>query len=143
MNIANCSKCGKIFARTLWDLCPSCMKELDEMYEKVYSYLRENRGSTIQQVSEATEVPMRIITKFIREGRISIIDSPNMSYPCESCGTPIREHHLCDACRNKLTKEWKWSMELEQRRREAAEQRQPSMSYRIKDRLLDRHSKNN
>jgi hypothetical protein len=66
--------------------------------------LRKNRGATIYEVSEAAEVSMKQITKFIREGRISLFDAPNMSYPCEVCGLLIRDNHMCEACRTKLVK---------------------------------------
>jgi ribosomal protein L32 len=59
----------------------------------------------IGELSEQTGVSIKQITKFIREGRISMVNAPNLSYPCESCGTLIRENHICDDCRVRLTKD--------------------------------------
>ncbi|RIX47292.1 flagellar protein [Paenibacillus nanensis] len=104
MNLDNCPRCGRLFAKGIRDVCPSCMKEIDKEYQLCADFLRENKGATIHEVSDATGVSIRQISKFIREGRISIVNAPNMSYPCESCGTLIRDSHLCDDCRTRLTK---------------------------------------
>lgn len=110
------------------------MKEIDKQYETVAKYLRENRGSTIGQVSEETEVSIRQIVKFIREGRISILNMPNMSYPCDSCGTEIREGHICESCRKKLTRDYQ-NMNEDEKRRQSLNQQDNQVSYNIKDRL--------
>jgi flagellar operon protein (TIGR03826 family) len=104
MNLDNCPRCGKLFAKGFKEVCPSCLREIDKEYQLCADFLRENKGSTIHEVSDATSVTIRQITKFIREGRISIVNAPNLSYPCESCGTLIRDNHLCDDCRTRLTK---------------------------------------
>ncbi|MCR2806740.1 TIGR03826 family flagellar region protein [Paenibacillus soyae] len=113
MNVDNCPRCGKIFAKNFRDVCPACMKDIDREYQLCADYLRENKGAIIHELSDATGVAIRQITKFIREGRISIVNAPNMSFPCESCGTLIRENHLCEDCRSRLTKDTRRMMEDE------------------------------
>jgi hypothetical protein len=76
-------------------------------YVKCVEYLRDNKGINIQQLSDETEVSIKQITRWVKEGRISLLNAPNMSYPCESCGTLIREGHICDSCRNRLSREVK------------------------------------
>lgn len=105
MNIANCPRCGRIFAKGIRDVCANCVREIEKEYELCVEFLRENRGATINEVSEATGVSVRQITRFIREGRISFVDAPNLVYPCESCGKNIRQGNLCDDCRKKFTKQ--------------------------------------
>lgn len=107
MNLGNCPRCGKLYTLNLRELCSDCMKVIEKEYEKCATYLREQKGATIHEVSEATEVSVRQITKFIREGRISIANAPNMAYPCEVCGTLIRESNMCESCRTRLTRELK------------------------------------
>jgi len=102
MNIDNCPRCGKIFAKGFNDVCPACTREIDKEYETCANYLRENRGASITLLSDETGVSIRQITKFIREGRISLMDAPNLSYPCESCGVLIQSNNLCDSCRKRL-----------------------------------------
>lgn len=105
MNLDNCPRCGKLFAKNFRDVCPVCMRDLDKEYELCSNYLREFKGAIITELSDQTGVSIKQITKFIREGRISMVNAPNMSYPCESCGTLIRENHICDSCRMRLTKD--------------------------------------
>ncbi|WP_139996956.1 TIGR03826 family flagellar region protein [Paenibacillus paridis] len=107
MNLDNCPRCGKLFAKNFRDVCPTCIRDIDKEYELCANYLREFKGSIITEVSDATGVSIKQITKFIREGRISIMNAPNMSYPCESCGSLIREHNLCDNCRHRIEKDKK------------------------------------
>ena len=103
MNIGNCPRCGKLYALNLKEMCGNCLKDIEREYERV-EFLREQKGATINEVSVATEVSIRQITRFIKEGRISVADAP-MTYPCEVCGTLIRESNMCDSCRARLTKE--------------------------------------
>lgn len=104
LNVDNCPRCGKLFSRTFYDICPNCVKEIEEQYILCRDYLKKNRSVTLSELSEATGVPLKQILKFIKEGRISLADAPNITYPCESCGAPIREHHLCSNCRERLVK---------------------------------------
>lgn len=106
MNLDNCPRCGRLYVKNLMELCQSCHKELENQYEICANYLRENRGANIQELSDATEIPIKEITRFIREGRISIANAPNMMVPCEVCGTLIREGHMCDSCRSRLRKDF-------------------------------------
>lgn len=138
MKVANCPKCGKVYVKnTLHDICPACVKELDLQCETCIKYLRANRGIDLKELSEATEVPMTLISKFIREGRISIMGSPNMSYDCEVCGKSIREKTICESCRSKLVKDLSNSKEDEKRTLEL-EKQENNTAFRISDRLRDR-----
>jgi flagellar operon protein (TIGR03826 family) len=107
LNIANCPRCGRIFSKGIRDVCINCQKEIEQEYTRCVEFLRDNRGATIYEVSDATGVSVRQITRFIREGRISMMNMQNLSYPCESCGTLIRQGNLCEECRNRLTKQVK------------------------------------
>ncbi|NOV00479.1 TIGR03826 family flagellar region protein [Paenibacillus planticolens] len=138
MNVANCPRCGKIFVKGFAEVCPNCLKDLEQQYDKCLKYLRANKGTNINELSEATDVSIKQITKFIREGRISIVHAPNMAYPCEVCGTLIRENTICEPCRMKLVKDVRNTEEDERRRAEQAE-RGGNVSFKIQERLRDRH----
>lgn len=132
MNLDYCPRCGKLFARGMRDICPNCVKDIEDEYEKCVAYLKENRHITIQQLSEATEVSVRQITRFIREGRISVNAFPNMYYGCESCGSPIREGNLCPNCIKKLSNEIKAQQAIEARLKADAQQADRLGTYQIK-----------
>jgi len=115
MNLDYCPRCGKLYAKGYRDICPNCIKEIEEEYQRCVEYLKEHRHINIQQLSEATGVSVRQITRFIREGRISISAFPNMYYGCESCGAPIREGNMCPKCVRKLANEIKAQQAVDER----------------------------
>lgn len=105
MNLGNCPQCGKLYVLNLKGMCSDCIRDIERQYEDCNHYLKENRGTTITELSEVTGVSIKQITTFIREGRISIANAPNMGYACEVCGTLIRDGNMCDSCRARLTKD--------------------------------------
>lgn len=129
--LENCARCDALFVRTTRDICPKCYVEVEKEYELCAKFLRkrENRGSTIHQVSEATGVTIKQITKFIKEGRISIEGNPNMGYPCENCGILIRHGTICDACAGSLKREITQQLEVDKRLEEEAK-RNAGVGYR-------------
>ncbi|AJY74520.1 TIGR03826 family flagellar region protein [Paenibacillus beijingensis] len=135
MNLDNCPRCGKLFAKNFRDICPSCMREIDKEYESCAEFLRKNRGAIIYEVSEHTNVSIRQITRFIREGRISLIEAYNLGYPCEVCGDMIRENNMCNSCRSRLIKEVNRLEGVNTDDSRAAASR---LSYQINERLKDR-----
>jgi flagellar operon protein (TIGR03826 family) len=119
--LANCPRCGRLFVKhSIRDVCEQCYKEEEALFEKVYQFLRkrENRTATMAQVVEATGVSESLITKWIKIGRLQLVHFPNLGYPCESCGTMIREGQLCPKCRTKLQRELKQFEEEKQQQRQ-------------------------
>ena len=133
INIANCPRCGKIFAKGIRDICPACYQQVEQEYERCVKYLRENRGTTINELSDAVNVSVKQITRFIREGRISLYNAPNMSYPCEVCGILIREGGMCDACRARLQQDVNRVKELDKQKLELERLRKQAMTYKTKE----------
>lgn len=127
--LKNCPECGNLFVQVLRDVCDDCFKKEEEMFDKVYRYIRksENRKATLYQVHQATEVPEDKITKFIRQGRIRVVGFPNLFYECETCGSPIQEGRLCFNCKKEITKGLEWMKTEEERKREE----QLGQSYHI------------
>lgn len=124
MELANCSRCGNIFVKTsIRDVCDECYRKEEEDFEKVNNFLkkRENRMASMVQVIEATGVEEDVILKFIRKGRIRLINFPNLGYPCEKCGTPIRTGKLCKKCQGELQKELEFFQKEEARKKELEE----------------------
>jgi len=129
-DVSNCPRCGRLFRKVRQNVCPSCVKEIDQEYEKVYKFMRkkENRSCNVHDLSEATGVSINQITMFILEGRLSIENNPNMSYPCRSCGGPIRSGSICEKCAGNLKKIASYMKEDEQKRQEEAERRKRERS---------------
>jgi flagellar operon protein (TIGR03826 family) len=136
MNLANCPRCGKLYSKNIQNMCLSCIKEIDNEYEICAVYLKENRGCSINELSESTEVSIRQITKFIRDGRISILQAPNLSYPCESCGASVQEGSMCANCRQKFIKAF-GSANDSGKKDQANQQKTTEGAYRTINRLRD------
>ncbi|MFX3631590.1 MAG: TIGR03826 family flagellar region protein [Candidatus Pristimantibacillus sp.] len=135
MDLDNCPRCGKLFAKNFRDACPSCIREIDKEYEACSTYLRVNKGAMINDLSEETGVSIKQITKFIREGRISLLNAPNLSYPCEVCGTLIRESHICGSCRTRFVKDAnKLNSTYASKQDDSKTSSSAQNAYRIKDR---------
>ncbi|MEJ9211149.1 TIGR03826 family flagellar region protein [Bacillus smithii] len=103
--ISNCPRCGSLFMKTSFrDVCENCYKEEENLYEKVYKFLRkrENRAATISRVVEATRVDEELIYKWVRKGRLQPAVFPNMGYPCDNCGKIITKGKLCSDCADQL-----------------------------------------
>ncbi|OEF97703.1 TIGR03826 family flagellar region protein [Desulfuribacillus alkaliarsenatis] len=107
MALSNCPRCGKLFDNTFKDICQQCTSEEEKLYQKVRQYIKENRDCTIYECSDATEVPVKTIARFIKQGRINLKNNPNMMYPCEACGAPIAAGRFCNTCTNNLKQGFK------------------------------------
>ncbi|WP_044749211.1 TIGR03826 family flagellar region protein [Bacillus alveayuensis] len=129
--LMNCPRCGRLFIKNQFrDVCEQCYREEEQLFEKVYQFLRrrENRTATMAQVVEATGVSERLIIKWIKAGRIKLVHFPNLGYPCEKCGKTIREGRICKECNIDLQKQLK-QLEQEQHRL----RRQNNPTYYVSD----------
>src|SRR5699024_11296401 len=98
--LANCNRCGKVFAKGVRDICPQCYQKEEEDYQKIYKLLtnRKNREAKITEIVEATGVDEDTIIKFLKNKRLRAADFPQLGYPCEKCGKNIVEGRLCEDC---------------------------------------------
>ncbi|WP_100332373.1 TIGR03826 family flagellar region protein [Bacillus xiapuensis] len=108
--ITNCPRCGELYMSNAFrDVCAKCAKEEEQMYEKVYKFLRqrENRAATIERVVEATGVEEKLLYKWMKKGRLHAAQFPNMGYPCDRCGTLITRGTICAKCREEIKEDIK------------------------------------
>jgi flagellar operon protein (TIGR03826 family) len=103
--VANCSSCGRVYQKNLRNLCMDCIHSLEKEYDTCYEYLRMNRKATTKELSEATGVSVQRIMGWIKDKRLSTNDYPNLTYACNSCGSPIRHMKLCFPCSTRLASE--------------------------------------
>ncbi|PKG22086.1 TIGR03826 family flagellar region protein [Niallia nealsonii] len=100
-NLENCPKCGELYVvNSFRETCTKCWKEEEADFDKVYQFIRKkhNRTAKMDEVVEATGVKETLIYKFIKKGRITLAQFPNLGYPCAKCGTEIRAGKLCSKC---------------------------------------------
>lgn len=108
MTLANCSRCGLVFsfAEGGLDICALCLKEEEDNYRKVFQFLSTRPGATAQEISEATEIDIKVIYRFVRENRLRLA-KVDTGLACESCGVPIPQGKVCEKCFKKLSQDIK------------------------------------
>jgi hypothetical protein len=84
-------------------MCPTCIQDEEKSFQKVKDFLRENQATTVQQISEGTEVSVDTITKFYREGRLQSMGSSVVTYGCYICGKSITTGKVCSTCESSVS----------------------------------------
>lgn len=100
MRIVNCVRCKQAFAMTKEPICPECIAKEEQEFELVKEYLDDNRGATMEDISEATGVSIKRIQKFLKDGRLEGIEGSGLK--CRKCGVPITKGTYCQKCAKKL-----------------------------------------
>ena len=98
MEVVNCPRCGRVFTRINKPVCPACVKEDEETFEKVRTYIKDNPMCTLVSLSEETKVSVKRIVQYIRDGRLEITKAMEGEITCTICGKPILTGRFCDKC---------------------------------------------
>lgn len=104
MDIRNCKRCGNIFNYRGISICNNCVTQDEKDYGLVRDYIIEHPNSSTVEVSEATGVSVKTISRFIREGRLDSdsFDTSDSDIVCEKCGRNINSGRYCDLCLNEM-----------------------------------------
>lgn len=104
--IRNCTKCGKIFASLHGErVCKDCIQKEKEFEEEVIKYIRDNPGSSVKDVMEATGATEKMMKRMMQDGIFSnaaVKHEEGATYPCMSCGRPITSGTYCMDCLSRL-----------------------------------------
>ena len=98
MEAMNCPRCGRVFVRVFESICDKCVKEEENIFEKVREYVKDNPGQTIKEVADACEVTTKRILQYIRDGRIEAGTGMHGEIVCSKCGKPINVGRMCEKC---------------------------------------------
>ena len=77
-------------------------KELEEKFQEVKQFIKDNPGNNINQVSDACEVPVKQIKKWVREERLEFSSGVDIGVTCENCGAPITSGRFCAKCKSSM-----------------------------------------
>lgn len=103
MDVKNCKGCNRLFQYIGGPpLCPACRDALENKFSEVKEYIYQNRGASIAEVSEATEVSVKQIKQWIREDRLVLSEATPDGIECEHCGVPICSGRFCEKCKNQM-----------------------------------------
>ena len=115
MNVKNCRGCGRLFNYISGAfLCPACRDKMEEKFQMVREYIRENPGVGIQQVSEACDVETSQVNQWLREERLELTEGSPLMLACMSCGSLIRCGKYCEKCKANITNGFRSVMRGEQ-----------------------------
>ena len=99
MELQNCRNCKRLFNYITGErICPACRDLLEEKYNEVKQYIRENPGIPATQVAEDCEVSIKQIKKWVREERLVFADDSLVGIECERCGKMIHSGRFCKEC---------------------------------------------
>lgn len=102
--VLQCKQCNRLFQSFGAVYCPECTQRLEEKFELVKKYIYDNPHANVVTISQDTEVPVRDILYFLKEGRLSIEKGDGLLL-CENCGRSISTGRFCDRCKNMFEKE--------------------------------------
>ena len=116
--IRNCSKCGKIFTAMDGEkVCRDCVQKEKDFEEKVVTCIRENPGSSLREVMQATGATDKMMKRMIKDGIFSApaaVQDGRSTYPCMKCGRPITNGTYCMDCLSRLRAQTKKAAEAMQ-----------------------------
>ena len=106
MELQNCRNCKKLFENYNKDnkICPVCKKIEDNQFDTIRTYLERYPLSTLLQVSQGTGLLPKTIVKFIRMGRLMVVENSPIQVECLKCGQPIRSGNYCSKCATEFRK---------------------------------------
>lgn len=103
MNVRNCRTCGRLFNYISGiPICQACKEQLEEKFQEVKEYLRQNPNSTIQAVAQDNDVSIPQIKQWVREERLTFSEDSPIGIDCEVCGKTIKTGRFCEECKNKM-----------------------------------------
>ena len=103
MDVRNCKSCGRLFNYVGgMGVCPICTQELEDKFQEVKRYIRDNPKASLTQISEENDVSVAVLRRWVREERLSFTKDSLVGIECESCGTMIRTGRYCEICKQHM-----------------------------------------
>lgn len=104
----NCLRCGKLIeANGFRSLCGECAKQDMSDFNRIRDFLYIHPRAKVFEVSTSLDMPVPVIKRYLREGRLEIIEKNNRFLLCEKCGKPICSGTQCDDCLSHSPHEYK------------------------------------
>lgn len=111
MDVRNCRQCGRLFNYIGGpQVCPACKDKLEDKFQEVKEFIRDNPRASIQEVSEENDVSVQQIRQWVREERLEFSADSPVGIECEKCGASIRTGRFCEACKNNVADAFRQSI---------------------------------
>ena len=103
MDVRPCKNCKRLFNYLSGPaICTACREKLEEKFQEVKDYIRDNPTASLQDVSEANEVTVKQLKTWVREERLTFSDDSPVGIECMNCGAMIKCGKYCEACKGKM-----------------------------------------
>lgn len=99
MELVTCALCGNLFNTIDKKICPLCTKKEEEYFTTVKKFLKENPSLTFKRIVQETGVPERLLRKWIKDGKLEIVNKEGIGIRCERCNKEILQGKYCVECR--------------------------------------------
>ncbi|MCL2564440.1 MAG: MerR family transcriptional regulator [Defluviitaleaceae bacterium] len=104
MDFINCPRCGKVFRRLSVPICEDCVESEEKDFIRIKEFIADNPTSTLKEVAEGTDVSVKRLFKYLREGRLEIAGGlAGGEFTCEKCNKPIATGRICSKCHLEMT----------------------------------------
>lgn len=102
MGLSRCPKCGELFTRDRFPLCPACKVRENEQLDALRRYTDHNPDATMEDLEKISGLTHDQIIAHIREGRLISMNARQIMLACEQCGAEIMTGHFCRPCKTAL-----------------------------------------
>ncbi len=103
MDVRNCKGCGRLFNYVQGPpLCSGCISKLEEKFQQVKAFLKDNPNASLSVVAEENEVSVKQIKQWVREERLSFTEESQITLECEGCGAKVLTGRFCEKCKATL-----------------------------------------
>ncbi len=114
MDVRPCKNCKRLFNYLSGPaICTACREKLEEKFQQVKDYIRENPTASLQNVSESNEVSVKQLKTWVREERLTFSDDSPVGIECMNCGAMIKCGKYCENCKGKMINTLNKSIEVE------------------------------
>ncbi|MGI6778705.1 MAG: flagellar protein [Acetivibrionales bacterium] len=104
----NCSICGKLSeAYGFSSTCPDCFQKDMQTFDRIRQYLYENPHAHMFEVATNLQITISTIKRYLREGRLEIVEENNLFLRCIICGESIKAGYYCESCLTKSNHDYK------------------------------------
>ena len=133
MNVRNCRKCGKLFNYVQGPpICMQCREALEEKFQEVKEFIRENPHCTIPEVAEACDVSTNQIQQWLRDDRLEIAEGSAIALECENCGASIRSGRFCENCKKSMANQLSDSIKKPEAPKPAPKRKDPKENPKMR-----------
>lgn len=110
VRLLSCALCGRMFEVSGFrTVCPSCLEKDLNDFNQIRDYLYIHPRAKVFEVSNNLDIPVSVIKRYLKEGRLEIIEKENIFLKCEKCGKPVCSGTQCDDCQKQSSHGYKSS----------------------------------